>query len=234
MLFTRVTFHIFKDSPIHAQVTPLHFQHARTLSSPYSYLFYNQIYFHLSIERGLMGQLKHVSCSSHCAFLQCPAIYLPSYTYVCLPCWIRATRKNVNILKPIWVNHEQLSPNILYTVFKMRNWVRSASIGHVALFRSLSEWAIPYVTTHACEYLCVTLKFTCHELSRELSSTIWVFSEFSNESKTEHGPRGCAEECQGTLAAGFFSKILSLFSTLPQSWPRVRALAFRVQASHMV
>lgn len=75
----------------------------------------------------------------------------------------------------------------------------------------LGEWAISYVTTHASECLRVTsLKFAGHELLRELSSTMWVFTELANESKSEQGPRGCADECQGTLSRDFFSKILDL------------------------
>lgn len=121
-LFSCDLFHISKDQ--HWSINRSHHSTSRPLSSPYPYLFYNQISLHLSIERGLMGEVKHLGYSSHCAFLPCSAIYLLSYTYACVPCWIRATRKNVNILKPFWVNHEQLSPNIPYTVFKMCNELR--------------------------------------------------------------------------------------------------------------
>ena len=214
-LFLRDFFHISKDR--HWSVNRSHHSTSRPLSSPYPYLFYNKISFHLSIERWypLIGEVKHLGYSSHCAYLPCSAIYLLSYTYACVPCWMRATRKKINILKPFWVNHEQLAPNIPYTVFKMCNWVTSASISHVALFRSLvNEQSPMWLLMHVNAYVWLTLKFAGHELSRELSSTMWVFAEFANESKSERGPRSCADECQGTSARGFLAT--SSISVSPQ------------------
>lgn len=136
----------------------------RPLSPLYPYLFYKQISFCLAIENRLIGEVKHLSYSSHCAFLPCSAIYLLSYTYVWVPCWIRATRRNVNILKPFLVNHEQLSPNIPYAVLRMCNWVTSASISHMALFRSLVNeqspmWLVMHVNAYVWLRNLLAMKF---------------------------------------------------------------------------
>lgn len=132
----------------------IHHSTNRPLSSLYPYLFSKQIYFSLTIENRLIGEVKHLSYSSHCAFLPCSAIYLLSYTYAWVPCWIRATRKNVSILTPFLVNHEQLSPNIPYAVLRMCNWVTSASISHVALFCSLvNEQSLIWLLMHVNAYV---------------------------------------------------------------------------------
>lgn len=213
LLFPCDFFHISKDQ--HWSIDRSHHSTSRPLSSPYTCPFYNPISLHLPIERGLIGGVKYLGYSSHCAFLPCSAIYLLSYTHACVPCWIRATRKNVNILKPSWVNHKQMSPNIPHTVFKMCNWVTSASTSHVALFCSLvNEQSPMWLLMHVNAY--VWLKFAGHELSGELSSTMWVFTEFANESKSEHGPRGCADKCQGTSGRGFLAKS----SICVSPWPR--------------
>lgn len=137
---------------IHERVTTLHFQ-ATVTSLPVSFLQAN--FFLLIHWKGieLIGEVKRLGYSSHSAFLLRSAVYLLSYTHARVPCWIRATRKNVNILKPFWVNHEQLSPNIPYTVFKMCNRVPSAPISHVAPFPSSANdqspaWLLMHENAH--------------------------------------------------------------------------------------
>lgn len=147
---------------------------------PTCMFFYTQISFHLWIERWypLTEGVKHLSYSLHCAFLPCSAIYLLSYTYTWVPCWMRATRKNVNILKPFWVNHEQLSPNIPYTVFKMCNWVMSASLSHMARFHSLvyeqsPMWLLMHVNAYV--WLWNSLAMNFKRIKLHCVSTYWIW-----------------------------------------------------------
>lgn len=147
---------------------------------PNSMVFYTQISFHLSIERWYPSteRVKHLSYSSHRAFLPCSAIYLLSYTYAWVPCWMRATRKNVNILKPFWVNHEQLSPNIPYTGFKMCNWAMSASLSHVAGFHSLVHeqsplWLLMHVNAYV--WLWNSLAMNFKRIKLHCVSTYWIW-----------------------------------------------------------
>lgn len=170
-------FHISKDQ--HWYVNRSQHSTPRPLSSPYMYGFYNQISIQLSIERwyALTEGAKHLSYSSHCAFLPCFAIYLLSYTYAWVPCWMRAARKNVNILKPFWVNHEQLSPNIPYTVFKMCNWVMRASLSHMARFHSLVYEQSPVwllMRVNAYVWLWNTLAMNFKRIKLHCVSTYWI------------------------------------------------------------
>lgn len=122
---------------------------------------------------------------------------------------------------------------------------RCLQIFHIQYSRCVTELRVlPQVTCHCfapwwmskllCDYsrmrmpVCDFLKFADHELSSELSSTMWVFTDFANESKSDRRPRGCAIECQGTLARGFLAKsLICVFPPAQVELATCRVLSFQ-------